>query len=225
MSRKLIASLVTLVLALTVAVTASAARAYVPYHVSRVASCNTSTRSVTSYVPLADAAYYYSPDYTYTETVKWSPDLWKYTSSGWVLWNGLMPWAYGAANNTGRLQPIWPNYYDRWWDSTLTRLVSEGTFNTLSSGYYAVKEYYNWQAASFTYPQWSVFGNGSAVCQIGVPSSVRPPPQPGGGGSTPAPAPTGERAGALTKCKKKFRGKAKAKKRKKCIKKAKKLPA
>ena len=36
--------------------------------------------------------------------------------------------------------------------------------------------------------------------------------------------PTGQRAAAIKKCKKKFKGKAKAKKRKKCIKKAKKLP-
>jgi hypothetical protein len=41
---------------------------------------------------------------------------------------------------------------------------------------------------------------------------------------TPAAAPTGQRAAAIKKCKKKFPGKAKAKKRKKCIKKAKKLP-
>jgi hypothetical protein len=38
------------------------------------------------------------------------------------------------------------------------------------------------------------------------------------------PAPTGQRAAARKKCKKKFPGKANAKKRKKCIKKAKKLP-
>lgn len=45
---------------------------------------------------------------------------------------------------------------------------------------------------------------------------------------TPTPTPTttttGQRAAAIKKCKKKFAGKAKAKKRKKCIKKAKKLP-
>jgi hypothetical protein len=46
-----------------------------------------------------------------------------------------------------------------------------------------------------------------------------PPP-----GISPTAAPTGKRAAALKKCKKKFSGKAKAKKRKKCIKKAKKLP-
>jgi hypothetical protein len=39
-----------------------------------------------------------------------------------------------------------------------------------------------------------------------------------------AAAPTGQRAAAKKKCKKKFRGKANAKKRKKCIKKAKRLP-
>jgi hypothetical protein len=39
----------------------------------------------------------------------------------------------------------------------------------------------------------------------------------------PSPA-TGQRAAAIKRCKKKFQGKAKAKKRKKCIKKAKKLP-
>jgi hypothetical protein len=40
----------------------------------------------------------------------------------------------------------------------------------------------------------------------------------------PPAGPTGQRAAAIKKCKKKFPGKAKAKKRKKCIKKAKKLP-
>jgi NHL repeat len=48
-----------------------------------------------------------------------------------------------------------------------------------------------------------------------------PPPPPG---TAPTAAPTGQRAAAIKKCKKKFPGKAKAKKRKKCIKKAKKLP-
>jgi hypothetical protein len=42
--------------------------------------------------------------------------------------------------------------------------------------------------------------------------------------SAPSAAPTGQRAAATKKCKKKFPGKAKANKRKKCIKKAKKLP-
>jgi hypothetical protein len=41
---------------------------------------------------------------------------------------------------------------------------------------------------------------------------------------TPAAAPTGQRAVAIKKCKKKFPGKAKAKKRKKCKKRAKRLP-
>jgi len=40
----------------------------------------------------------------------------------------------------------------------------------------------------------------------------------------PCPTATGQRAAAIKKCKKKFKGKARAKKRKKCIKKAKKLP-
>jgi CSLREA domain-containing protein len=46
----------------------------------------------------------------------------------------------------------------------------------------------------------------------------------GGGGGTVTPGPTGERAAAIKRCKKKFKGKAKAKKRKKCIKRAKRLP-
>jgi hypothetical protein len=52
-------------------------------------------------------------------------------------------------------------------------------------------------------------------------STQRPPgncPGPGGEGAT------GQRETQINKCKKNFRGKAKAKKRKKCIKKAKKLP-
>ena len=43
--------------------------------------------------------------------------------------------------------------------------------------------------------------------------------------SPTASAPTGQRAAAIKKCKKKFPGKANARKRKRCIKKAKKLPA
>jgi hypothetical protein len=41
----------------------------------------------------------------------------------------------------------------------------------------------------------------------------------------PPAGPTGQRAAAIKKCKKKFPGKAKPNQRKKCIKKAKKLPA
>jgi CSLREA domain-containing protein len=52
------------------------------------------------------------------------------------------------------------------------------------------------------------------------------PPATGGGGGGPstAPGPTGQRAAAIKRCKKKFKGKAKAKKRKKCLKRAKRLP-
>jgi hypothetical protein len=47
---------------------------------------------------------------------------------------------------------------------------------------------------------------------------------PTSGSTGPPPGPTGQRAAAKKKCKKKFPGKANAKKRRKCIKKAKKLP-
>ena len=50
------------------------------------------------------------------------------------------------------------------------------------------------------------------------------PAGPYSGPAGPTSGPTGQRAAALKKCKKKFPGKANAKKRKKCIKKAKRLP-
>ena len=56
------------------------------------------------------------------------------------------------------------------------------------------------------------------VNAVEPPPTQPPPTQPN------TTAPTGQRAAALKKCKKKFPGKAKAKKRKKCIKKARKLP-
>jgi hypothetical protein len=55
-------------------------------------------------------------------------------------------------------------------------------------------------------------------------SACVPPPASVPPASVPPASVTGQRAAAIKKCKKKFPGKAKAKKRKKCIKKAKKLP-
>src|SRR5262245_5073625 len=63
--------------------------------------------------------------------------------------------------------------------------------------------------------------DGSDMGAVELQLPPTPPPQP----PQPAqPGPTGQQTGAIKKCKKKFKGKAKAKKRKKCIKKAKKLP-
>jgi CSLREA domain-containing protein len=52
------------------------------------------------------------------------------------------------------------------------------------------------------------------------------PSTPGGGGGGPAvtPGPTGQQAAAIKRCKKRFKGKVKLKKRKKCLKRAKRLP-
>jgi hypothetical protein len=64
-------------------------------------------------------------------------------------------------------------------------------------------------------------GGTTTLVSIGIPAPPVTPQVPATAPQVPA---TGQRAAALKKCKKKFPGKTKARKRKKCIKKAKKLP-
>lgn len=61
-------------------------------------------------------------------------------------------------------------------------------------------------------------GGATTLVSIGIPVPPVTPESPAGTG------PNGRRAAAVKKCKQKFRGEAAAKKRKRCIKKAKKLP-
>jgi hypothetical protein len=61
-------------------------------------------------------------------------------------------------------------------------------------------------------------GNGADIGAVELQASDFPAP------AAPTTTATGQRDAAIKKCKKKYKGKAKAKKRKKCIKKAKKLP-
>ena len=70
------------------------------------------------------------------ETVYYSPDLWKYTSAGWIEWNTSKPW-YSATVGPNSIYTI--NGYKWFLSQTPYRNVP---FNGLSSGYYAVKGYF-----------------------------------------------------------------------------------
>jgi hypothetical protein len=72
-------------------------------------------------------------------------------------------------------------------------------------------------------PVWGLGPTADLAFAIRV-NAVEPPPTQPPPTQPNTTAPTGQRAAALKKCKKKFPGKAKAEKRKKCIKKARKLP-
>ena len=98
-------------------------------------------------------------------------------------------------------------------DTDATRGVLLGTATSFAPGAneYLVAWTANDLPAQFEY---EVFAR-----RLAQPAS--PPTAPATASSTPT---TGQRAAALKRCRKKFKGKAKAEKRKRCIKKAKKLP-
>jgi hypothetical protein len=118
-----LALLATLALVLAFAAKADAA------YISRSSTFQCGTSSVVVYFPEL-----------YTgggnETVSYSPDLWKYTSAGWIPWNTTKPW-YSATVGPNAIYTI--NGYKWWLGQTPYRNVP---FNGLSSGYYAVKGYF-----------------------------------------------------------------------------------
>jgi hypothetical protein len=96
----------------------------------------------------------------YTETVYWSPDLYRWNGSSWVLYDGSMPWlnasadANGTHYQSGRYGTwFWPN----------GNPINFAAYNYLPAGSYAVKEYFMWSNGSQT-SAWSYYWGGGSYC-------------------------------------------------------------
>jgi hypothetical protein len=75
------------------------------------------------------------------ETVYWSPDLYRWNGTAWVLYNGSQPW-YWAVANTGGLTRDVSGYV---WHAPNNFGQTVVVYNNLPAGYYAVRSYlYNW---------------------------------------------------------------------------------
>jgi hypothetical protein len=120
-------------------------------NISRLTTFECGAASVRVYFPLL----YTSGGY---ETVYYSPDLWKYTSSGWQPYDTSKPW-YSAAVGPNGIMPIngvnWLAYPSQ-----------VGTLNVpfwnLSPGWYAVKGYFYGGTSHFG----NVWGTTSTMCQV-----------------------------------------------------------
>jgi hypothetical protein len=113
-------------------------------------SCNyndqrAETRSLTVYFPELRTS-------GGNETVYFSPDLYRYTSSGWQLANGTKPW-YRTTVGPNGIYTI--NGYKWFINQTPYRNVP---FSNLTPGYYAIKGYFYGGTS-----QWSNVGGGSST--------------------------------------------------------------
>jgi hypothetical protein len=91
-----------------------------------------------------------------TETVYYSPDLWKYTSSGWVVWDTSKPW-YSATVGPNGIYSI--NGYQWFLGQTPYRFIP---FSNLSPGYYMVKGYFYGGTSHWA----NVYNTNDATCHV-----------------------------------------------------------
>ncbi len=130
-----------------------------PTHYSRSASCGPGAM-IASPPPYRMDTWYGRG----WETVKWSPDLYKWKRHRWRLVDGTQPWLASEVDQYGRLSAWrYPNNFQA--STGGLRFPASGQ---LSSGYYAVKEYYYWASSGVKLVHWSYFNdNGSStICQI-----------------------------------------------------------
>jgi hypothetical protein len=96
------------------------------------------------------------------ESVRWSPDLYRWNGSQWVLYDGSKPWYQASVNRYGLLtgsgqtgSPIWQNTSTRKW------VPNDGgpSFYNLPRGYYMVAEHYWWMKPNVAHSQWAYFND------------------------------------------------------------------
>jgi hypothetical protein len=99
------------------------------------------------------------------ERVEWSPDLYRWNGTAWVLYDGTKPWYYAYATGNGTVyQQL---LYGTWFAPNGTALIF-ASYGYLPAGYYMVAEYYRWYRGTTvvkTASSWSyVRGTSSSSC-------------------------------------------------------------
>jgi hypothetical protein len=112
---------------------------------------------VRAYPPRVMRSWQHLPDYRRVEIVKWSPDLWLYTRTGWRVVDRSRPWFRAFTTSIGYYQAP---YVGAW--------VNEQTNSGLlfvpyyvRPGYYAIKNYMRWPYARLAHWQFSRY------CRVG----------------------------------------------------------
>jgi hypothetical protein len=133
-----------------------------PYHRQGPAVCDDYNNRVLSYPPADMRSYYNS-----AERVWWSPDLYRYTSSGWQLYNGSKPWYVAAAGPSGIIPTPIGNYSYNWYQPSTFVPLNFAPFNSLPPGRYAVAQSYDWYYSPYApHTEWQTFRDGSQQCRI-----------------------------------------------------------
>ena len=84
------------------------------------------------------------------ELVKWSPDLYRWNGSAWVLYNGSAPWYQAVTSSYG-----YCNFQFSSWITMGGSPVQFHRFGALPVGYYAIKHYMQWPSLGRTHADWS----------------------------------------------------------------------
>ena len=88
------------------------------------------------------------------QEVRWSPDLYRWNGSSWVLYNRSAPW-YAALTSSGGYCYM-QAFYGYWWNTVTYRTLLFHRFGSLPRGYYyAIKNYMYWRSLGRTHVQWS----------------------------------------------------------------------
>jgi hypothetical protein len=158
--RGLIASLIMAALACTLLVLPSAAPA-------QAATLGTAYPRGFDCVVLAGAGRQvraYPPTMTsitgYTETVYWSPDLYRWNGSSWALYDNSKPWFNASADLNGTHYQ-WTRGSTWFWPNG--NPVNYAAYNNLPAGSYAVKDYYMW-SNGWQSSAWSPYLGGGSSC-------------------------------------------------------------
>ena len=135
---------------------------YLPYHSQGPAVCDDYNNRVLAYPPKDMRGYY-----DQAERGWWSPDLYRYTSSGWRIYDGTKPWYAASVNRYGIIQtPTWAGPFNWYLPSNFSGLKFV-PFNNLPPGLYSVKQFYDWDNSPYAaHQEWQTFGDGSQQCRI-----------------------------------------------------------
>jgi len=121
-----------------------------PAHQIGSVECSQSTVKV--WTPRQMVSTYHT-NFLNPEQVQWSPDLWRWNGSTWVLYDGSRPWYRAFTSSYGYFQTA---YVASAWQAVPTNApVAFVPFYNLPAGYYAIKNYMKWDWTYGTHAEFS----------------------------------------------------------------------
>ena len=99
------------------------------------------------------------------ELVKWSPDLYRWNGSQWVLYNGQAPWYQAVTSSYG-----YCGFAQGTWLAPNMSGLGFHRFGTLPIGHYAIKNYMYWPNLGRTHADWS-----QMITMVPAKASAKPP--------------------------------------------------